>query len=110
MSEIPAHPSLLKRQPKERLEEDGVAAAVSSAMSKNKSCVQVRNFAVDLGTLEAMLEALKRSLDIDTLIFHNTGLNAASVGLLAEELPQTRVRSFSLDYNFDGKRIGRVVN
>lgn len=45
------------------------------------------------------MEALKRSKDVDTLNFHNTGLSDTAVGVLAEELPHTSIRCLRLDYN-----------
>lgn len=46
-----------------------------------------------------MIEALKRSSDVDTLNFHNTGLSNASIAVLAEDLRQTTVRCLAVDYN-----------
>lgn len=65
----------------------------------DKSSLHMRNFIVDRTTLMLMLEALKRSSDIDNLVFHNSGLPDRSVSLLAEGLPHTAIRSLSLDYN-----------
>ncbi|CAB1114338.1 unnamed protein product [Ectocarpus sp. CCAP 1310/34] len=46
-----------------------------------------------------MMEALKRSSDVDTVNFHNAGLTGASVDVLVEGLQHTTVRSLALDYN-----------
>lgn len=112
---IPAHPCLKKRRQKQQQEDEAAVTSslttavstsnsnpTSSSGNNNKSCLEVKNFVVDRTTLMVMLEVLNRSSDIDTLTFHNSGLNNASVRLLAEGLPHTAVRSFSLDYNLDG--------
>eukprot|EP00904_Undaria_pinnatifida_P014158 jgi/Undpi1/9873/HiC_scaffold_28.g12327.m1 len=69
--------------------------------SAKKPSVHFRNFTVDNTTLRLTLEALKRSSDIDTLIFHNAGLTQASISTLVEGLPCTSIRSLGLDYNYN---------
>lgn len=93
--EVPAHPSLASRLPGDTPKEDASAAVAS----KTSSTIQLRNFAVDLTTVRLMMEALKRSSDVDTVNFHNAGLTGASIKVLVEGLEHTTVRCLGLDYN-----------
>lgn len=54
---------------------------------------------MDLTTLRLMMEALKRSSNVDTLTFHNAGLTDISLACLAEGLQHTTVQCLGLDYN-----------
>lgn len=90
--EVPPHPCLASRRAKATTEHETKPPVTSST-------IQLRNFAVDLTTLRLMMEALKRSSDIDTLTFHNAGLTEASIDVLVEGLQHTSVRSLGLDYN-----------
>ncbi|CAM9558147.1 unnamed protein product, partial [Ectocarpus sp. 6 AP-2014] len=94
--QVPAHPCLASRVPRDTSNQDASAAAASKTTS---STIQLRNFAVDLTTVRLMMEALKRSSDVDTVDFHNAGLTGASIDVLVEGLPHTTVRCFALDYN-----------
>ncbi|CAM9286299.1 unnamed protein product [Ectocarpus fasciculatus] len=93
--EVPAHPCLASRLPGDTPKEDASAAVAS----KTSSTIQLRNFAVDLTTVRLMMEALKRSSDVDTVNFHNAGLTGASIEVLVEGLEHTTVRCLGLDYN-----------
>lgn len=92
MFEVPAHPCLASRRAKATTEDETKAPSAPST-------IQLRNFAVDLTTLRLMMEALKKSSDVDTLTFHNAGLTKASIAILVEDLQHTSVRSLGLDYN-----------
>lgn len=94
--EVPAHPRLASRLPGDTPNQDASAAAASKTTS---STIQLRNFAVDLTTVRLMVEALKRSSDVDTVNFHNAGLTGASIDVLVEDLQHTTVRCLALDYN-----------
>ncbi|CAN0066749.1 unnamed protein product, partial [Laminaria digitata] len=72
-------------------------AATSPKSSSSSSAVHFRNFTVDSTTLRLLLEALKRSSDVDTLYFHNAGLTHTSVAAIAEGLPNTTIRCLGLD-------------
>ena len=89
---MPAHPCLASRRAKATTEDETKTPAAWST-------IQLQNFAVDLTTLRLMMEALKRSSDIDTLTFHNAGLTEASIAVLVEGLQHTSVCSLGLDYN-----------
>lgn len=93
--EVPAHPCLASRRLGDTPNEDASAAVAS----KTSSTIQLRNFAVDLTTVRLMMEALKRSSDVDTVNFHNAGLTGASIDVLVEGLEHTTVRCLGLDYN-----------
>ena len=75
------------------------------ASPKPSSAVHFRNFTADHTTLRLVLEALKRSSDIDTLYFHNAGLTHTTVAALAEGLPNTTICCLGLDYNNDSMAV-----
>lgn len=93
--EVPGHPCLVPRRSENATTEESTSPAASSS----KSTLHLRNFIVDIGTTRIMVEALKRSTDIDSLHFHNAGLSDQCVDTLVEGLQQTTVGSLSLDYN-----------
>lgn len=96
--EVPAHPCLASRRPKEATE-NALDANIEKPTSASKlSTIQLRNFAVDLTTLHLMMKALNTSSDVDTLTFHNAGLTQTSIAVLVKDLQRTSVRSLGLDY------------
>ncbi|CAM9674308.1 unnamed protein product [Scytosiphon promiscuus] len=102
--EVPVHPCLASRHhPKEDAMKDAVSNAerstIATSTGSKSSAIQLRNYVVDLTTLRLMMEALKGSSNVDTLIFHNAGLTEASFAVLADGLQHTTVQCLGLDYN-----------